>query len=313
MLSRTADNLFWMARYVERAEYIARIILVGHRMSSMAKSIGNSGNEWESTLSASGCAEGFNLKYKAITARNVIDYLVSDPENSSSIVSCFQTARNNARNVRTALTVDMWDVVNSAWQRCREIQPHDTGEGLTDFMEWVKQRSLLFAGAYANTMLWNDASFFTRLGTYIERADNTARILDVKYHLLLPKSEAVGGTLDYYQWQAILRSVSAFRSYYWIYRERLQPWLVADLLILKTEMPRSLVFCTEQIAHNLDLIAARYGGKKGECHRLAGEMYAQLRYGQIDRIFQDGMHDFLTHFIGRVQVLGQEIHHFYLR
>src|SRR5690606_34542667 len=133
---------------------------------------------------------------------------------------------------------------------------------------------------------------------------------DVKYHLLLPKTEAMGGALDYYHWQAILRSASAFRSYHWIYRERLQPWLIADLLILRGEMPRSLAFCSEQLVGNLDLIADRYGGRRGECHRLAGEMHSRLRYGKIESIYQDGLHQFVTDFIGRVRSLGAEIHQF---
>jgi uncharacterized alpha-E superfamily protein len=313
MLSRTADSLFWLARYMERAENIARIVHVGHRTASMARSLGSVGNEWLPTLIATGCEPDFFRKYAEASASDVVDYLVCDPDNPSSIVTCIETARRNARAVRTALTVDMWDALNETWRQMRD----SAGEALAsdripDFLEWVKERSQLFNGAYASTMLRNDAYYFTRLGTFIERADNTARILDVKYYMLLPQDDGIGGVIDYYQWQAILRSVSALRSYHWIYHDRLKPWLVGELLILRPEMPRSLISCYEQITRHLDLIAEAYGGKRGECHRVAGELYAKLRYGRIQDIFQAGLHEFLTEFIDRSILLGSEISKLYL-
>jgi uncharacterized alpha-E superfamily protein len=311
MLSRTADSLYWLARYVERAENIARIVSVGYRMSSLASSLGNQGNEWQSTLVAAGCEGGFFAKYQNAGSAAVIDYLVRDPDNPSSILSCFETARRNARMVRTALTVDMWDALNETWLRARGVQSYSP-ERVTEFLDWVKERSLLFNGAYSNTMLRNDAYFFTRLGTHLERADNTARILDVKYHVLLPREEGVGGALDYYQWQSILRSVSALRSYHWVYHERLQPRLIAELLILRAEMPRSLFSCYDQVTNDLDLLASAYGGKHGECHRLAGEMHGRLRDGEIAQIMASGLHEFLTEFIGRSAVLGDAIGKLYL-
>jgi uncharacterized alpha-E superfamily protein len=313
MLSRTADSLYWLARYVERAENTARTVLVGHWMASMARSLGNPGNEWESTLIASGCEQGYRAKYAEVTPAAVVDYLVRDPENASSLYSCIETARRNARAVRTALTVDMWNALNETWLRMREkLVSGFTPDQASEVLEWVKQRSQLFNGAYANTMLRNDAYYFTRLGTFLERADNTARLLDVKYHVLLPESEGIGGALDYYQWQAILRSVSALRSYHWVYHDRLKPWLVADLLILRPEMPRSLVSCYEEIARTLDLLAASHAGKRGECHRLAGEVYARLRYGRIQAVFELGLHEFVTEFINRSLILGDEIASLYL-
>jgi uncharacterized alpha-E superfamily protein len=313
MLSRTADSLYWLARYVERAENIARTVLVGHWMASMARSLGNPGNEWESTLIASGCEAGYRAKYAEVTPAGVVDYLVRDPENSSSLISCIETARRNARAVRTALTVDMWNALNETWLRMREkLVSGFTLDQVSEVLEWVKQRSQLFNGAYANTMLRNDAYYFTRLGTFVERADNTARLLDVKYHVLLPRSEGVGGALDYYQWQAILRSVSGLRSYHWVYHDRLKPWLIAELLILRPEMPRSLVSCYDEIVRTLDLLAEAYGGKRGECHRLTGEVYARLRYGRIQDVFQLGLHEFLTEFINRTLILGDEIASLYL-
>ncbi|HZB93539.1 MAG TPA: alpha-E domain-containing protein [Stellaceae bacterium] len=312
MLSRTADSLYWLARYMERAENIARIVMVGHRMSSLTRSLENAGNEWHSTLLAAGCAPQFFGKHAEASPALVIDFLVRDPDNPSSIYSCLETARRNARAVRTALTVDMWDALNETWHQARGGQRFAAAADLPALLDWVKERSLLFAGAYSNTMLRNDAFYFTRLGTFLERADNTARILDVKYHVLLPRHEGVGGALDYYHWQAILRSVSALRSYHWIYQDRLKPWLVAELLLLRPEMPRSLLSCHEQIVRYLELLAEAYGGKRGECHRIAGELHARLRFGRIQDIFQSGLHEFLTEFIDRSVVLGNEISALYL-
>jgi len=314
VLARTADSLFWLARYMERAENVARILQVGHRMASMARSLENPSNEWESTLAATGCSVGFHAKHgKNADTRVVIDYLVQDRDNPSSIVSCFETARRNARTVRTALTADMWEALNDTWLGTRGMVASDFEPGrVVEFLDWVKHRSLLFHGAYANTMLRNSAYYFTQLGTFVERADNTARILDVKYHVLLPTAEAVGGVLDYYQWQAILRAVAAVRSYHWVYHDRLRPWYVAELLILRPEMPRSLRSCYAQITRYLDLLAERYGSKRGECHRQAGETDARLRFGRIDDIFQGGLHEFLTEFIDDTRRLGGEIAKFYL-
>jgi uncharacterized alpha-E superfamily protein len=313
MLSRTADSLYWLARYMERTENIARIVMVGHRMASMSRSLESTGNEWRSTLIAAGCEDGFFAKHGDAEGAAVVDYLVRDPDNPSSILSCLETARRNARAVRTALTVDMWDALNETWLRTRGTDRSAYApERVMALLEWVKERSLLFNGAYDNTMLRNDAFYFTRLGTFTERADNTARILDVKYHVLLPRDEGVGGAVDYYHWQAILRSVSALRSYHWVYHDRLKPWLVAELLILRPEMPRSLLSCCDQIVRNLDLLADAYGGLRGECHRVAGEMHARLRYGRVQDIFQNGLHEFLTAFIERSVVLGAEISRLYL-
>jgi uncharacterized alpha-E superfamily protein len=312
VLSRTADSLFWLARYMERAENVARILSVGQRLSSIA-SLQPARNEWHSTLVAVGCEPSFFAKHPAATSEAVIDYLVRDPENPSSILTCLQTARSNGRNVRTALTVDMWEVLNDTWLAARSFGPRDfTPDRLAVFLDWVKQRALMFNGAYNATLLRLDGYHFTQLGTFVERADNTARLLDVKYHVLLPEGAGVGGAIDYYQWESILRAASALRAYHFVYHARLQPWLIAELLILRPEMPRSLLSCYGQITRYLERLAERYGGDRGECHRLAGELHARLLYGRTERIFQDGLHEFLTEFIDRTADLGREISDFYL-
>ena len=313
MLSRTADGLFWLARYMERAENVARILVAGQRMASLTHTVGSESNEWASTLAAAGCSDGYLKRHDQITPEGVVDYLVRDPDNPSSVLSCFETARRNARTVRTALTADMWEVLNDTWLELKTLESAGgIGESILRLLEWVKHRSLLFHGAYANTMLRNDAFYFTQLGTFLERADNTARILDVKYHVLLPRDESVGGPLDYCQWESILRAVSALRAYHWVYHEKLAPWMIADLLILRPEMPRSLLACYTQITRHLDLLAELYGGKRGECHRRAGELHARLRYGRIDAIVQAGLHEFISQIVDDGIALGRDVSDFYL-
>jgi len=313
LLSRTADGLFWLARYVERAESVARILSAGQRMASLTRSLGSPGNEWQSTLVAAGCAEAYALRHGAVDGDRVIDFLVRDPGNPSSILACLDTARRNARAARTALTADMWETLNETWLELQSFElPLESGERAQAFLEWVKDRALLFQGSYANTMLRNEAFYFAQLGTWLERADSTARILDVKYHVLLPGDGGVGGPIDHGQWESILRAVSALRAYQWIYHDALSPWKIADLLILRPEMPRSLVACYGQVVATLDLLAESLGGRRGECHRRAGEIHARLRYGRIDSIFQDGLHEFLTRVVDDTLMLGRDIDEFYL-
>ncbi len=313
MLSRTADSLFWLARYMERAENVARILSAGHRMASLSSTVENGGNEWHSTLVAAGCEPGYRAVHGAVASERVIDFLLRDERNPSSILACFETARRNARSVRTALTADMWETLNETWLELARFDLADpSADAVLRFLEWVKHRSLLFNGAYANTMLRNDAFWFVQLGTYLERADNSARILDVKYHVLLPRGEGVGGPIDYLQWESILRAFSAVRAYHWLYNERISPWNIADLLILRPEMPRSLLACYAQLARYLDRLGERYG-RREECHRRAGEIHARLRFGRVDAIFQTGLHEFLTRFIEDNALLGTDIAECYLQ
>ena len=215
--------------------------------------------------------------YPEANEETVIDFLCFSPANPSSIRNCFEVARTNARAVRTALTVEMWDAINGTWLELKRFGNGPTSrEEFMRFLRWVQESSLRFDGSAYRTMLRNDAYWFSRLGVYIERADNTARILDVKYHLLLPANERVGGPLDYFQWAAILRSVSALTAYHWVYRESVKPWLIADLLILKDEMPRSLASCYGNLVQNLDHIARAYG-RQGPAQRQARAVRAPHR------------------------------------
>jgi len=313
VLSRTADGLFWLARYTERAENVARILSAGHRMAGLTQSLGSPGNEWHSTLLAAGCADAYFRKYDEATPEGVVDFLVRDPDNPSSILSCLDTARRNARSVRIALTIDMWETLNDTWLELRRRDVSGiAAEQLIGLLDWVKHRSMLFHGCCANTMLRNDAFYFAQLGTYLERADNTARILDFKYHVLLPREDPVGGAVDYSHWESILRAVSALRAYHLLYHERLSPWLIADLLILRPEMPRSLAACYREVAGYLEALAQGPEKRRGDCHRRAGEVHARLRSGRIDTIFQAGLHEFLTELIDESHALSREIGDLYL-
>lgn len=312
MLSRTADNLYWLARYVERAEYLARILEATQRLTALPLAYVGESNEWESAVATAGCANAFYAAFPEANEENVTDFLAFSMDNPSSIRSCFEAARTNARAVRTALTMEMWDAINGTWLELKRYGNGPTSrEELSRFLRWVQESSLLFDGSAYRTMLRNDAYSFTRLGVFMERADNTARILDVKYHMLLPAHEHVGGPLDYFQWAAILRSVSALTSYHWVYRESLKPWLVADLLILKEEMPRSLASCYENIVTHLDKVASVYG-RQGPAQRLARGVRTRLQNSRMDEIFQTGLHEFIQTFISDNNRIGTTISQQYL-
>ncbi len=312
MLSRTADNLYWLSRYVERAEYLARILEATHRVATLPVAYAGSTNEWESALSTAGCAAAFFSAYNDANEENVTEFLTFSTANPCSIRQCFEIARTNARAVRTALTVEMWDAINGAWLEIKGFGAATRNrDEIARFLRLVQESSLRFDGSAYRTMLRNDAYWFTRLGVYIERADNTARILDVKYHLLLPAHEHVGGPLDYYQWATMLRSVSALTAYHWVYRESLKPWLIADLLILNDQMPRSLASCYENLARNLDQIARAYG-RQGPAQRQARSVRTRLENSRMEEIFQSGLHEFIGDFVADNNRLGATIAQQYL-
>ena len=312
MLSRTADNLYWLSRYAERADFVARILDAALRLASLPSSYGGQRNEWEGAVSVAGDLQEFRRLYDAADEYTVRDFLAFSRNNPSSIRSCIETARENARAVRTALTAEMWDSINGAWLELQKMRPGDmTREEFVEFLDWVKGVSLAFDGSAYRTMLRNDAFWFTRLGLAIERADNTARILDVKYHLLLPETERVGGSLDYFQWTTILREVSAVTAYHWVYRQSVKPWLVADLLILNRQLPRSLANCYEILVRHLDLIGDDYG-RRGPSQRYASQTLARLRSTNIESVFSQGLHEFIGDFIAENNRLGTAISEQYL-
>src|SRR5438477_12782340 len=312
MLSRTADDIYWLARYIERAEYLARILEATKRLTAMPLAYSGGSNEWESAVATAGCGPAFAATFGEANEETVTEFLAFSTINPSSIRNCIEVARTNARAVRTALTTEMWDAINGGWLELKRFGSAEAmREELARFLRLVQECSLRFDGSAYRTMLRNDAYWFSRLGVFIERADNTARILDVKYHLLLPAKEHVGGPLDYFQWAAILRSVSALTAYHWVYRESVKPWLIADLLILRDELPRSLASCYQNLVLYLDHIGRAYG-RQGLAQRQARTIRARIENSRMEEIFQQGMHEFISQFIDDNNRLGVAISDQYL-
>lgn len=303
MLSRTADHLFWMSRYIERAENLARLLDVTYQMSLVPQSLETVNQSWNAIIALNSLDEAFAAKYSTVNGENVLKFMVSDPDNFASIHSCLRMARENAHAVRGTLTTEMWETLNSTWLEAREKSFEQLfNAGIGDYFEWVKMRSSLSRGTTLGTLLQDEAYHFIRLGTLLERADNTARILDVKYHVLRPQDDE--GATDFYEWGALLRSVSAFEVYRKVYRDVITPERVAELLIFNKDMPRSLQFCMNSVVKNLDLIA---NSNSGETQRHAGMLNAQLRYGRIEDILEHGLHEWLTDFMDRIYLLGNGI------
>ena len=305
MLSRVASNLYWMSRQVERAENTARVLDVTWRMSLLVKEPRLQDQEWFAPLNITGTLFPFSGRHSTVCAREVLHFMALDPENPSSIYSCARQARENARAIRGAITSEMWEVLNATWLEMQQIdEARMNARGISAFFDWVKERSHLFRGVTFGTMRRDDAYHFTRLGTHIERADSTARILDVKYHILLPSVKDVGGAVDYYQWSAVLRSVSAFESYRKVYRDVITPIRLAELLILRDDIPRSLHFCLRQVHETLALVK---NDRSAETQRQAGQLLSQLQYGRISDIFATGLHEYLTDHLDAMQELSTEV------
>ncbi len=307
MLGRTANDLFWLSRYVERAENMARLIEVGYRIVLLPRSGDDYHEEWRATLQSAGCLDGYLTKHGRLETRHVIDFMLFDTDNPSSVAACLATARGNARAQRTALTREMWESLNEAWLHFSSIRPASmTSNALPEFLDWVRSRSALYRGALLNTILRNDTYYFSQLGTFIERADSTARILDVKYYHLLPSRELIGTGADNVQWSSILRSVSAHRSYRWVYKDTYRPWNIAEYLVLNRQMPRSLRGCYDELCGSLGELATFYG-LQHNCHITAKGTRELLLNSKIEDIFQSGLHEFVQAFISRNNQLGAEI------
>ncbi len=305
MLGRTANGLYWMFRYIERAENIARLVDAGLRVSLTRA--GSSDEDWHGVLESAGVRESYSQVHPDLRAADAIDYLLRDTSNASSVMSCIEWGRNNARMVRTALTRETWEATNEAWidlkaALANPLRPAD----LPELIDKIKHRCGLIRGAFHGSMLRNDLYNFSRIGTFIERADNTSRILDVKYYVLLPSVSQVGSALDNFQWESILRSVSAHRSYGWVYDGDYQAANIADFLILKKQMPRSLAYCYEKIVSNLCYLAEDYG-EKLKAHATAEAIRSTLNRGSVSEIMDHGLHEFLEDFVARNNQLSIEI------
>jgi uncharacterized alpha-E superfamily protein len=309
MLSRTADHLYWMSRYTERAENTARMLDVNVQTSLLPQSPAASTQAWQGLLSISELHTAYHALYGEVKPAKVLEFMVNDVDNPSSIVSCLQAARENARAVRGTLTTEVWETHNQTWLELQQrLAQGDHEKDPPRFFEWVKFRSHLSRGVTVGTMLMDESLHFVRLGTFLERADNTARLLDVKFHALEAESPHAWGSdaqdHDFYHWSALLRSVSGFEIYRRVYRDVIRPDRVAELLVLRPDMPRSLKASMNEVVINLSLVA-NAGSKATE--RLAGKLHAELQYGDIQDILASGLHAYLIRFLDQVNELGQSI------
>ncbi|PUE28161.1 hypothetical protein B9Z39_05165 [Limnohabitans sp. JirII-29] len=309
MLSRTADHLFWMSRYTERAENTARLLDVNYQTSLLPQSAAVAQMGWQGLLSISELLPAYEALYAEITPENVMAFMVKNEDNPSSIISCLKAARENARAVRGSLTTEVWETQNQTWlEMLRKIKEGEFERDPGQFFEWVKFRSHLSRGVTVGTMLMDEALHFMRLGTFLERADNTARLVDVKFHAVesdfFGAANAQDQEYDFYHWSAILRSVSGFEIYRKVYRDVIQPERVAELLVLRADMPRSLHACLNEVVSNLAMVSS---DSAIESRRRSGKLLAELQYGKIEEILANGLHAYLTQFLDRVNDIGASI------
>ncbi len=329
MLSRTADCLYWMARYTERAENTARMLDVNHQTSLLPQPAEFLEQSWKKLLTISKLEESFLQKYDVVTRENVLDFMIYETSNPSSIVSCLFAARENARVIRGKITSEAWETQNTTWLELQRILEARHQADPSRLLDWVKHRCHLFRGVMHGTMLKNEAFYFMNVGTLLERADNTARILETKYEgqsalkvlhsdkqgnevsaeLVEVIDGADGDFFDFYHWAALLRSVSAFEIYRQIYSDQVTPKQVAQLLIFNKQMPRSLVCCVNEL---IPLIAEMKNQQSKEIERLLGKLKASLDYSDIDEVFSQGLEEFIEEFLERINHIADEFSNAYL-
>lgn len=305
MLGKTAGGLYWMFRFLERAENTARLIEAGFRIALTRSTDAEA--EWKSVIVTSAARAAYEAHHDGYDSTKVVDFLLRERSNPSSVLSVMKSARDNARLVRTALTSEVWSAVNETWMLLSDLlkEPIPQTE-LPAVLASIRQQSALVRGALHGTMLRNDIYDFCRLGTFIERMDSTARIIDVKYYSLLPSPSFVGSRLDNVQWETILRSVSAHRSFRWAVEDDFTAPNIANFLILDRRMPRSLTFCAAQIVANLGHLSEDYGGHHPS-HDLADALRGRLKDRDIASIFEEGLHEFVGDVIRDAANLGQQI------
>ena len=312
MLSRTAFNLFWIGRTMERAETGARLLAVGARNALIPNIGGGYRNEWESVLAAGGHTAAFTEKYGEPRQRNIESFLFFDQDNPSSVAACIEAARENGRIVRTALTTQVWDALNSGFQEMQGLRRTERSRlTLSDLIDWTTRQSALVRGAIEDTQLRNDGYDFLHLGYALERADATARLLDVKYYVLLPQVDFVGSGYDNYQWSTILRAMSSHRAFHWAYGGDMTPSKIADFLILNRKSPRSLITSAEDVMEHLDRLSRGYG-RSTEAQTRIRTVVGELCELAIEDVFDEGLHEFLSRIIAEVRALSDLIHEIYL-
>jgi uncharacterized alpha-E superfamily protein len=304
MLSRTADHLYWMSRYIERAESLARLVDAHYRMSLLPHADDTLAQSLISTMTALQMEHAYREHHDEVEPRAVFEFVSLDREYSGSIYSCLRAARENARAVRGSLTSELWETLNSTWLEARSLVARNSAHpDIGQFIEWVKERSHLTRGVTIGTMMRDEAFHFTRIGTFLERADSTARILTAHQSDLVPGADA-GVVPDPYEWSVLLRALSAFEVYRRVYRDVITPFKVAQLLILRDDMPRSLLRCCKELYTNLKSVANE---QSAETERRAGEMHAMLHFTRMEEIIENGLPRFLELFLKRLRDLGDRI------
>lgn len=312
MLSRTASNLFWIGRSIERAETGARLLAVGSRTALIPSLGGGYRNEWDAVLAAGGHTAAFTERYGEPVQRNIESFMFFDQENASSVARCIEQARENARIVRTALTGQVWDALNTGFQEMQALRRTERSRlSLSDLIDWTTRQCALVRGALGDTQLRNDGYDFMHLGLALERADATARILDVKYYVLLPDVDLVGSGFDTYQWSSILRAMSSNRAFHWAYGGEVTPAKIADLFILNRKSPRSLITSIEDVMSHLDRLARGYH-RTTEAQTRVRALVGELCESSVEDIFEEGLHEFLSRMIVDVRAVSDLIHEIYL-
>lgn len=303
MLGKTAGGLYWMFRYLERSENTARLVAAGQRIALTRSA---SDDDWASVLETTATLESFRARRGEVTQDAAVDWMLRDRENPSSVLTVIEAARSNARLVRTALTREVWESVNESWMVIKEALGKRVSErDLPPVLDLIRHRSAHVRGAFAGTMLRNDIFDFARIGTFIERADATARLLDVKYYVLLPSAQAVGSSLDNVQWESILRSVSAEGGFRMTFGQDVRPRRIAEFLILDGRMPRSLAFSVGKLADNFGYLARDYGARL-PCHDKTDALRRASFGRPIDDIFDAGLHEFIQDFLAAVADIGSQ-------
>jgi uncharacterized alpha-E superfamily protein len=305
MLGKTANGLDWMYRYLERAENTSRLIETGQRIGLTRT--GADDDEWNSVMKTAGVDQGYHSAYDDLNKDDVIDWMLRSKGNTSSVFSGISTARQNARLVRTALTHEVWEAMNGCYMATQKMLARKVSErDLSSALGLVRQRTALVRGATHGTMLRNDMYNFARIGTFLERADATARILDVKYYVLLPSVYSVGSSIDNVQWETILRSVSGRGGYRMVYGNTANPRDIAQFLVLDKRMPRSLNFCARKVLDNLEHLSSDYGIEPKSVE-LAKALVSRFAHNDMDVIFEEGLHEYIQSVLKAFGDLGRQV------
>lgn len=312
MLSRTAENLFWMARYIERAETNARLLEVAARNALLPDTAGGMRNEWASVLQASGTKAGFDAKFGEAVQRNVETHMFFDMDNPSSVAACFRAARENGRIVRTALNTQVWEALNDAEAEMREMARQERSSlSTSDLKDWAVRHAALIRGSILTTQLRNDGYDFINIGHYLERADATARTLDVKYYTLLPHVSMVGSGVDNYQWHTILHAMNARRAFAWVYGGEVTASKIVDFIVFNPQAPRGLLAAAEGALWHLERLSRLYG-RSTAAQSEGRALVSGLAETSVRDIFDAGLHQFLQSFLRDVSRLSATISSVYL-